>query len=79
MPSFDEVKKMIQGAQTDQDRADAARALSEHIPADQQNKQILMTKRGINTLRLGDLPNTMQHPSVFEQIKKIFSTFPPGR
>ncbi len=71
MPSYEEVQKMLAEAQTPKEKADAARALAEHIPQEHANKQLVtMNMGGGNVVKLGDLPNAMQNPRIYDRVKK---------
>jgi hypothetical protein len=75
MPNFDEVKKMLQGATTPQDKADAARALDEHTPPERRGKHILTMSKSSenNVVSLGNLPNAMQDPEVYDRVKQVIT------
>ncbi|MDD5510534.1 MAG: hypothetical protein PHI12_06985 [Dehalococcoidales bacterium] len=71
MPSWEETQKMIREAKTPRERAEAARAMGEHIPQQEQNKHLVtMSKGGVNAVRLGNLPDAMQNPEVYNRVKK---------
>lgn len=73
MPTWDEVKQMVKGALTPQERYDAGRALAEHIPEGAKDKSLAGLKKGcINIVKLGALPERMaKEPALHKAIKKV--------
>jgi len=74
MPSWEETQRMIREAKTPQEKAEASRALSENIPPKQKGKRLVtMKKGGVNVVSLGNLPEAMQDPEVYDRVKKVVS------
>ncbi len=73
MPTWDEVKQMVKGARTPQERYDAGRALAEHIPQEMRGKSLAGSKKGCkNVVKLGDLPERMaREPALQKVVKKV--------
>ncbi len=72
--SWEEVKAMLAQARTPEEKKAAAEALGQHIPQELKDKQLVtMQKGGVHTVRLGDLHQAMQEPTVYDRVKKIMN------
>lgn len=73
MPNWDEIKRMLRQAVTPQEKEETARALDEHIRRDHSGylgRKITFAQGGKNVISLGNLPDEMRNPEVYDKVKK---------